>query len=76
MPGILLLVAAIWPWLDRSPADSEGVWFPRQRRRQNLTFILIFAFIIALILIDVFLRGPYWHLYWPGTSWPTMPRTL
>ncbi len=76
VPGILLSVAAIWPWLDRSPADSAGVWFPRRRRRQNLTFTLIFAIIIALILIDVFLRGPYWHLYWPGTSWPAMPRRL
>ncbi len=76
VPGILLSVAAVWPWLDRSPAGSEGVWFPRPRLRQNLTFALVLAVIIGLILIDVFLRGPYWHLYWPGTPWPAIPRTL
>jgi cytochrome b-561 len=76
VPGILLSAAALWPWLDRSPANSEGVWFPRRRLRQNLTFALILAFIIALILIDVALRGPYWRLYWPGTPWPATPRSL
>jgi cytochrome b-561 len=76
VPGILLVLAAIWPWFDRSPAGCEGVWFPRERLRQNLTFAIIFALIVALMLIGMLVRGPYWHLYWPGTPWPPMPRTL
>jgi quinol-cytochrome oxidoreductase complex cytochrome b subunit len=76
VPGILLGLASVWPWLDRSPAGAQGVWFPPARLRQNLTFAIVFAFIVALILLSVFIRGPYWHLYWPGTPWPTMPTTF
>jgi cytochrome b-561 len=73
VPAILLLLLAIWPFLDRSPASAEGVWFARARRRQNLVFALVTLAIVALIIVGVYLRGPYWHLYWPGTARPVMP---
>ncbi len=76
IPGILLLAAALWPFLDRTPLSTQGKWFAGERRRQNLIFAIILFAIIALILLDVFVRGPYWHLYWPGTPWPQMPRVL
>lgn len=76
VPGVLLLLAALWPFLDRSPQATWGVWFPRQRLWQNVAFAAVALLIIALIAVGVFLRGPYWHLYWPGAPWPEMPRAL
>ncbi|HUY26297.1 MAG TPA: cytochrome b N-terminal domain-containing protein [Candidatus Binataceae bacterium] len=76
VPGILLAVLAVWPFLDRSGREAEGVWFARTRQRQNLIFAAITAAIILLIFVGVFLRGPYWHLYWPGMARPVMPTLM
>jgi len=76
VPGILLALLAVWPFLDRSPHETEGVWFAGARRRQNLIFVAITGVIIVLIFVGVFLRGPYWRLYWPGTPRPVMPTLL
>jgi cytochrome b-561 len=76
IPGALFLLAALWPFLDRSPQVTWGVWFPRERLWQNVVFAAVVVVIVALIAVGVFLRGPYWHLYWPGTPWPEMPRAL
>ncbi|OFV80769.1 MAG: cytochrome B6 [Acidobacteria bacterium RBG_16_64_8] len=76
IPGVLLTAAALWPFLDRSPAAAAGSWFARERRRQNLVFALIVLAIVVLILIGVYIRGPYWKLYWPWQEWPVLPRHL
>jgi cytochrome b-561 len=76
IPGVLLLLAAVWPFLDRSSRATWGVWLPRERLWQNVVFAAVAVLIVALIAVGVFLRGPYWHLYWPGTPWPEMPRAL
>lgn len=76
LPGILLLLLALWPWLDGSSRRAEGVWFPAERRRQNVVFALISIAIVLLIILGVYVRGPYWKLYWPGTPWPQTPTTL
>jgi cytochrome b-561 len=76
IPALLLVVAAVWPFLDRSPNTAQGVWFARERRWQNIAFAAAVALIVGLIGVGVFLRGPYWRLYWPGTPWPNMPRRL
>jgi cytochrome b-561 len=76
LPGVLLAVLTAWPWLDSSPRRVEGEWFARQRLRQNVVFAAITVAIILLILLGVYLRGPYWKLYWPGTPWPQTPRIL
>jgi cytochrome b-561 len=76
LPGFLLVVLAMWPWLDRSPKDVEGRWFPKTRRNQNLVFTVAMVAIVVLILIGVYLRGPYWKIYWPGTPRPQTPRVL
>jgi len=76
VPGILLAVLIAWPFFDRSPSSAEGVWFARERTRQNAVFAIIIAAIVLLIFVGVFLRGPYWHLYWPWSHRPTMPRVL
>ncbi|MCL6650575.1 MAG: cytochrome B6, partial [Chloroflexi bacterium] len=73
IPGLLILWSAIWPYLDRSSTASVGVWFPTERRRQNLVFLLIVAGILVLIVTGT-LRGPYWEFYWPWEPWPEIPR--
>ena len=36
LPGLLIGLMTVWPWLDRSSALLAGVWWPRARRLQNL----------------------------------------
>ncbi len=73
LPGLLMLLAIFWPWLDKSPAAAAGRWFPQSRRRQNLVFLAICLLILVLTLIGTFARGPYWHFYWPWEAWPEIP---
>lgn len=76
LPGLLLLVLAAWPWLDRSPAAAAGVWFHARRRRQNVVFLLLCVVVVALTLLGTFCRGPYWNLYWPWEAWPAIPTRI
>ncbi|MFQ5865195.1 MAG: cytochrome bc complex cytochrome b subunit [bacterium] len=73
VPGFLLLLAIVWPFLDKSPIDAIGVWFHKRRRIQNIVFVFISLTVIALIIIGVYLRGPYWKFYWPWQPWPEIP---
>lgn len=74
VPGLLVLAAIVWPYLDRSSVRAVGVWFAGERRRQNLVFLVIVLLILVLTVVGTFLRGPYWNFYWPWESWPEMPR--
>jgi cytochrome b-561 len=76
VPGVLLLLAVAWPFVDRSPASAEGVWFAAQRRRQNVVFALIALGMVALILLSMYCRGPSWGFYWPWQAWPEPPTGL
>ena len=31
---------------------------------------------IVFTLIGTFLRGPYWHFYWPWEPWPEIPARI
>jgi len=73
LPGLLVALMTFWPWLDRSPATATGVWFARERRRQNLVFLLIALGVVVFTIIGMFLRGPYWGFYWPWEAWPSIP---
>ncbi len=73
LPGILLLLAAWWPYRDRSGTAAVGVWFAPERQRQNIAFLIICLLIIVFTIIGTFLRGPYWNFYWPWESWPELP---
>ena len=66
----------VWPWLDRSPAAATGAWFARDRRRQNLVFLVLVAAVLVMTVIGTFLRGPYWHFYWPWQPWPELPSRI
>ncbi len=74
VPGFLLLLAIAWPLLDRSPTEAIGAWLHERRRIQNIVFTLICLAVIALIVIAVYLRGPYWKFYWPWEPWPQVPK--
>jgi quinol-cytochrome oxidoreductase complex cytochrome b subunit len=76
LPGILVGLMAVWPWLDRSPAAAAGRWLPRSRRTQNLVFLLIVLVVLVLTYIGLFARGPYWNLYWPWQEWPHLPTRI
>ena len=74
VPGLLVLLMTIWPYLDKSPVSAVGVWFAKERRKQNLIFFLVVLAIVSLTFVGTFMRGPYWHFFWPWQSWPTMPK--
>jgi len=76
LPGLLIGLLTIWPWLDRSARTDAGVWFARSRTMQNVVFLAITFVVIALTLIGTFCRGPYWQFYWPWESWPDIPTRL
>jgi quinol-cytochrome oxidoreductase complex cytochrome b subunit len=76
LPGVLLVLLAAWPYLDRSPVASVGVWFAADRRRQNLIFLIVVVLVLALTVVGTFLRGPYWNFYWPWEGWPETPKTF
>ena len=76
LPGALLALLTLWPWLDRSPAAAAGAWFARSRRRQNVVFLILVAAVLILTIVGTFLRGPYWHFYWPWQPWPELPSRI
>jgi quinol-cytochrome oxidoreductase complex cytochrome b subunit len=73
IPSVLVFLLAIWPYIDRSPKYSVGVWFDRSRARQNIIFLIICFAIILLMLIGTYMRGPFWKFYFPWESWPELP---
>jgi quinol-cytochrome oxidoreductase complex cytochrome b subunit len=76
LPGALLALLTAWPWLDRTPAAAAGAWLPRSRRRQNILFLVLVAVVLVLTLVGTFMRGPYWHFYWPWEAWPEIPTRI
>jgi quinol-cytochrome oxidoreductase complex cytochrome b subunit len=76
LPGFLLLVTTMWPWLDRSPASAVGAWWPRERRTQNVGCLLVVGAMVARTLVGAFMRGPGWLFYWPWQAWPDLPTRL
>jgi cytochrome b-561 len=70
IPGVILAVLALWPWIDKSPLDAIGVWFHRARRRQNAIFLVVVFVLVVLIVVGMYMRGPLWHFYWPWEPWP------
>jgi quinol-cytochrome oxidoreductase complex cytochrome b subunit len=74
LPGVLVVLLTLWPYRDKSSVNATGVWWARERRRQNVAFLIVIAAILLLTIIGTFLRGPYWNFYWPWESWPEMPK--
>lgn len=74
VPGILVVLLAAWPYLDKTSTQAVGVWWARERKRQNIVFLAIVFAVLVLTIIGTFMRGPYWNFYWPWESWPEMPK--
>jgi quinol-cytochrome oxidoreductase complex cytochrome b subunit len=73
VPGLLFLLLAVWPWLDRSPREAAGVWFHPTRRRQIAAFLVLLAAVGVLIAIGALFRGPHWSWTWPWERAPALP---
>ena len=76
LPGILMTLLTAWPWLDKSPLAAAGLWLPRDRRTQNIVFLVIVALVLLLTFIGTFMRGPYWQIYWPWQAWLSIPSRI
>ncbi len=76
VPGLLVALLTVWPWLDRSPRAEAGAWFAPGRRTQNLVFLALVAAVVLLTIVGTFMRGPYWNFFWPWQSWPEIPTRL
>jgi cytochrome b-561 len=76
LPGLLLALLTAWPWLDRSAAGGAGEWLAKDRRRQNLVFLVFCLVVLALTVVGTLMRGPYWHFYWPWEAWPEIPARI
>ncbi|MGE5207170.1 MAG: cytochrome B6, partial [Chlamydiota bacterium] len=76
VPGLLVLLLAAWPYLERSSPLATGLWFARERRTQNLVFLAIFVLVLTLTAVGTFMRGPSWNFYWPWEAWPDVPRNF
>ncbi len=76
LPGVLVALLAVWPYLDRSAVDSVGVWLARDRRKQVIVFLGLTLLIIVLTAVGTFMRGPFWNFYWPWEQWPEVPMSF
>ena len=76
LPGLLVALLTAWPWLDRSERGLAGSWLPRERRWQNLAFLLVVLAVVVLTIVGLYLRGPYWNFYWPWEAWPEIPARI
>jgi quinol-cytochrome oxidoreductase complex cytochrome b subunit len=76
LPGLLVALLTVWPWLDQSPAAATGVWLAKTRSRQNAVFLALCLVVVLLTIVGTFCRGPYWHFYWPWQTWPEIPARI
>ncbi|MEN3038510.1 MAG: cytochrome b N-terminal domain-containing protein [Candidatus Kryptonium sp.] len=73
IPGLLVLLLAVWPYFDKSSNLSTGVWFSKERTKQNIVFLVLCLLVIVLIIIGTYMRGPDWEFYLPWEPWPRLP---
>ena len=76
IPGVLVTLAAVWPYLDGSPDSTIGIWFHKVRARQNTIFLIIIIVIASLSFVGSVLRGPNWGLFMPWEVWPVHPTLI
>ena len=39
-----------------------------------VVFLVLVLAVIVLTIVGTFLRGPYWHFFWPWETWPETPK--
>ena len=71
LPGLLVTLLTVWPWLDKSPLGAAGVWLPRAARAQNIVFLAHRARRArADVHRHVHARARTGSFYWPWEAWP------
>ena len=66
IPGILVSLLFLLPYLDRNPA-GVGRWFARERRKANTTFLVVLVIFVILTVVATYFRGADWQWVWPWT---------
>lgn len=69
VPGGIVLVLFLLPYLDRRPV-GVGRWFAPDRRVANTIFTVIFVALVVLTIIGMYFRGPNWDWVWPWAGGP------
>ncbi len=66
MYGVLLLAGLLvaLPWLRRVPA-ARAAWFQPGERLVGLVVVALFAVVVALTFVALFMRGGNWSLHAP-----------
>lgn len=70
VPSLYALYLVLIPYFDRSRVGT-GIWFHKARRNAIIIFTLVNLFMIVLIIVGAFMRGPNWEFFWPWQKWPT-----
>ncbi|MBI4616162.1 MAG: cytochrome C [Planctomycetes bacterium] len=69
LPTLIIVGLMAIPYCDINPLGN-GYYTFRQRKFAILTFFFGFHVLwLLLIFIGVFVRGPGWMWFWPGTTW-------
>ncbi len=76
LPSIIIVGLVAIPYLDINPKGNGGYNFS-DRKFAVTVFVFGFTFWFVLILIGVYMRGPFWTFFWPWETWnfdfPTPP---
>lgn len=66
VPVATIMVLVALPYLDRH-TEGLGAYWPPERRRANVSFLLVSSFFVVVTVVGTFFRGPAWALmWWPG----------
>ncbi|MFI5356093.1 MAG: cytochrome b N-terminal domain-containing protein [Opitutales bacterium] len=69
VPGLLVAVLALVPYLDRGRAGA-GRWFARERRVANTVFTIVLLIMVGLTIVGTYFRGPNWSWQIPWKETP------
>ena len=77
LPGLLIDAADGVAVARPEPGGGGGTCGSRESRRtQNLVFLRHRVPRARVTVIGMFMRGPYWHFYWPWEAWPDIPARI
>ncbi len=65
IPGIVMTLLALTPYLDRAGIVGKGVWFHRRRLLVNSLFGAFVLLNIFFIVLGTYFRGPNWEFILP-----------
>lgn len=76
LPSFIIIGLMVIPYIDVNP-KGNGVYSFFERKFAVTVFLFGFIFWYVLILVGVYMRGPFWSFFWPWETWsfdfPTPP---